>query len=260
MDKIAVSMPYRGCPDRLDRAIRSILMQTHKDITLFVIGDGEKPETKIEDPRLRVYTLEERNGPYFCHALVQRLAADHKWFAPHDADDYSELDRYARLLKRCSDRPEAGAAFSSVTRHHIDGRVDVRRPITSPINAKLFHRASHCGIIKMERLLGVGGYHPDFLVSWDTMVVSLLMMTGPVKFVGEPSYHYHFRSNGLTQSEDTRLGSEIRSEAHRVRQTIYNRCFKLYRANRPELIADEVVKTISPVTLRRLDDYHRKFS
>ena len=197
MGTITVSMPYRGVPDLVGRAVRSVLAQTYRDLRLIVIGDGEVPPLEgIEDPRLVVHVLPESRGAYFAHAVALEASPD-AWYAPHDADDYSDPDHLARLveLERVNG---TGAVISGVIWKHIEGRVNPMR--------------TQCwmGLYARSRLLEIGGIDPAERVAQDSHLVAVLQMAGRVVSATRPTYHHVRRPGSLTQDPETAIHSAFR--------------------------------------------------
>lgn len=227
---VLVAIPYFGCPGLVERAVRSILAQTVRDLALVVIGDGEEPPLgAVRDARLEVLTLPENRGPYF--ALSVALAASpHEWFSPHGADDWSDPEHLERLLATGGDAVATGAVW-----WHADDRVTVHRKDVG----------YEVGIFKTDRLRALGGYNPAERLSQDSLLLTLLRMTGPVGLTNEPTYHRVIREGSLTQSPATKRGSPARKAAWRRIHPIVARCWRLrtprrIRAYREGLVPAEV--------------------
>lgn len=106
---------YRGGDLLFERALRSVLDQTHSNIEVIVVCDGRDEETvrrleALGDSRVKA-VQRPRNGPYpqdaearwkvagshpFNHALAFATGA---WIAPIDQDDEWEPDHLAVLLE-----------------------------------------------------------------------------------------------------------------------------------------------------------------
>src|SRR5262249_12081354 len=117
---ITVSLPYFRCRPFLRRAVDSILGQTHHEITLIVMNDGETPEpwdllADIKDSRLVRFDLDANRGRYFADAVALAATSD-RYFMIQDADDWSSLER-AALLYEVLREDHAEAAFSAVNEY-----------------------------------------------------------------------------------------------------------------------------------------------
>ena len=214
---VVVSMPTYQTPQKLlRRAVESVLAQTHDDLLLVLVEDGEPaPHVPIDDDRLVRIRLPHNRGRYFSDAVVTEAIADRPdlvWIV-HDADDWSEPQRLERLLPALED----GAAVAPYWRHQHN-----RDFVQEPSRGRLLlpkqgfvHLAHWCsGAYTSERVQRAGGIHPGFRVGFDTLFVRLLAMTGPVGIGRHPDYHWCRRSSGsLTTSEATRFGSSARATA-----------------------------------------------
>jgi Glycosyl transferase family 2 len=106
---------YRGGDVLFERALRSVLEQTHSRLEVIVVCDGQEPETvtrirEVGDPRLKV-VQRPRNGPYpdesaarwqvaGVHPFNQAVAlAKGAWIAPIDQDDEWSRDHLEVLLR-----------------------------------------------------------------------------------------------------------------------------------------------------------------
>lgn len=204
---VTVSMPWHGAPEFLERAARSVLAQSVTDLRLVVVGDGEPPPLRIADPRLVLYTLPRNRGTYFAHQLVLTATPD-AWFAPHDADDWTDPDHLARLMAPKRDAVVPGVLCFHEARHHRTGN--------RPDGGLFEHRAIgwHVGLFAVGRLRAIGGYEPDTRLSQDTHVLRLLDLTGGcLRLRGQPTYHRNKRAGSLTTAKATGLRSQARAAA-----------------------------------------------
>lgn len=198
---ITVAMPYRGAPEYVRQAVQSVLAQTERNLRLVVIADGEQPPLAgIRDSRLEVYALPESHGTYFAHQLILSATPD-AWYAPHDADDWTEPDHLERLLA-CG-VPAVGMGSIWL---HINGTAKVYRGMAER------QAVFHVGLFATERLRSIGGYNPAERIGQDTIVLRLLSRTGPyVRFAPDhPTYHRRKHPGSLTTSPFTNHRSEER--------------------------------------------------
>jgi glycosyltransferase involved in cell wall biosynthesis len=205
-----VAMPYYGCPELVERAVRSVLAQSHRDLHLVVIGDGDAPPLAgIHDSRLDVYVLPENRGPYFVQQ-VALLANPHALYAPHAADDWSDPDHLERLLAVGGEAVITGAVW-----WHQGDRVKV-------------HEASYeVGLFATSRLLALGGHNPAERMGQDTLMIRLLRMTGETRATHYPTYHRVKRSGSLMTAALTRPGSALRNEMRARNRVVYARAVGL---------------------------------
>jgi hypothetical protein len=134
---VSVVIPTRG-RDRLlrDRAIPSVLAQTHQNFEVVVVGDAASDETRVVvesfgDPRLSFFNLPYR-GPYpdepAAAWLVSGVPARNEavdrarglWIAPLDDDGAFRPHHIERLLARAREQ-ELELCFGQHCQHLPDG-------------------------------------------------------------------------------------------------------------------------------------------
>lgn len=205
---ILVAIPFYGPVDLLERAVRSCLAQTERDIQVLVIADGQKvPSLGISDSRLDVYELPVNRGPYFAQQ-VAITANPHAWYAPHGADDWSDPDHLARLMAVGGRAVVTGAVFF----HDQHDRVRV-------------HEASYeVGLFTTARLRDIGGHNPAERMGQDTLLIRLLRLTGTVRSTHEPTYHRVKRPDSLMTSPLTKPGSDARNAMRARNRAVLREC------------------------------------
>ena len=213
--QVTISIPYRGCGDYVVQAVRSALAQTHRNLTVVVVNDGDPVPpwdllAGIDDPRLVCFDLDRNRGRYFADAVVLAATAS-PYFAPQDADDWTEPDRIATLLRTLRETHSVGV-FSGHVEHYPGGQARPVRldRVRQPVGDRLVHRALHVGLFDADALRALGGYYAGFRVGYDTLLVTLLQMTGPVAFVDQHLYHRRMRAESLTSARATGMASAHR--------------------------------------------------
>lgn len=206
--KVTVSMPtWRTPPALLRRAVQSVLGQTHRDLMLVVVGDGEIPSLgDVKDSRLVVWSLPENRGRYFIDAVVAR-AAQTPWFTVHDSDDWSDPHRLERMLARSSGAEVVAGAETVHTSTRASHKLDPKRFNHYKMD-HLFHISA---LYRTEVIDGL--IHPGFRVGYDTLLSNLLTLSTDVRFSPEPHYHRCFRPGSLTNSPATGMSSPTRRRA-----------------------------------------------
>ncbi len=116
---ISVLMCTYQSASTLERACRSILDGSYKDLELIVVDDGSTDFTPAVleqlafDPRLRAVRLEQNMG--LTHGLNLALAqAKGAYIARMDADDVSHPDRLSKELTYLEAHPELGYVSCAV--------------------------------------------------------------------------------------------------------------------------------------------------
>lgn len=228
---VTVAMPYYGCPDLVERAVRCVLAQTHRDLRVLVIGDGEDPPlSNVMDSRLEVYRLPENHGAYFALQLALRATPD-AWFAPFGADDTADPEHIENLLRvAAKDNVEAVYAGSVWWGTGYERQRDA---------------AYEVGAYTPSRLLSFGGYNPAERIAQDTLMIHLLRISGTFSYTRQPTYHRVKRPGSLTTATETGLNSPARMAVRQRNLKTYHRCRKLgeprlMREYREELVPRNV--------------------
>lgn len=101
---VSVIMPAYNAAETIEKSIRSVLMQTHRNLELIVADDGSTDGTadvveKIaaEDARVRLLRNAENRGCYFVRNDALR-ASKGNYIAIQDADDLSLKDRLEKQM------------------------------------------------------------------------------------------------------------------------------------------------------------------
>lgn len=213
---ITVSLPYYQTPESVRRAVESVLGQTHEDLVLVVVNDGDAPETAwaplrdLDDPRLVLFDLPENRGRYFCDAVTLAACVTPYW-TTHDSDDWSDLERLKKLF---SAAPGNDAVFGGYTQHRKDGSTKEKHPKVEEIlgSDTLRHVAHHTGLYRTAALRSIGGPHPQYRVAWDTFQVAVVANLFRWAVVPDPLYHYQQRPGSLVQAPATSMKSEYRQK------------------------------------------------
>lgn len=237
---ITVVVPFYGAPELLAPCVQSLLGQTYRDLRVVVIADGVDVPPLPSDPRLAVYRLPENRGVYFAQALAL-AACDSEWFSIHAHDDWSDRDRFERLMQHAT--PEVDAV--------LGGSIEHRGATASPRRTK-WHRGGRrprhigsiaTGVFRTSALRELGWWsHPEFRVGYDSMMTNLVVRhLRWIHVPGEFGYHRVVRRDSLTRSPATGLRSEYRAASTSRRAALWNEY-----ADRPALIpvADDVAADV----------------
>jgi glycosyltransferase involved in cell wall biosynthesis len=244
MTVLIVVPTWRTPQHMLDRCISSILNQTHKDLCLLVIGDGERPNIRSTDSRLVVHTTEINRGRYFIDGAAQR-ATPFKWYSPHDADDWSEPDRLENLWQY----RESGTVWSDHINHRGSSQVRMSFPrATKPLGPTQKRQACHLGLYRIDRLHATGMYHPCYRVHYDSLHNSLIKMTGPITYSPNAKYHRVKWAGSMTMRPDIGLRTAYREAVAQKCRELYRRAYDLYINGRSDEIARMIQSTIDPAT------------
>lgn len=233
---ITVVVPYYAAAGFVDLAVRSILSQTYRDLRCVVIGDGETPPVEyMRDPRLVIYTLPQNHGTYYATA-VALAACDTEWFSIHAADDWSERDRFARLITESDD---VDVVFGGSVEHRGD-RVSPRPVRFRKAGQRPVHVGSIAtGIFRTEALRAFGWWaQPEYRVGYDSMMVNLALRVLRWRHIpGEYGYHRVIRGDSLTRDPATGIGSKYRHKSNVRRDALWNRVVAAPQDQWPALLA-----------------------
>jgi glycosyltransferase involved in cell wall biosynthesis/protein-L-isoaspartate O-methyltransferase len=230
---VTLSLPYHRAGDTIVGAVESVLSQTHRDLRLVVVNDGDPhlpwPLLEhVDDERLVRFDLDANRGRCFADAVVL-AATDSPWFGVQDADDWSEPERVARYLVALRERHAEFAVGAQWL--HAEGRVSVETNdrVLEPLSERMRHIGHHCGLAGTDVLRSFGGIHPGYRFGYDTLLVNLLRMAARVAEGGEPLHHRRRHGGSLTSSPETGIGSPARLAAQRRLSALYQRARRCHQ-------------------------------
>lgn len=248
-DEVLVPIAYYGCASYVRRAVDSVLAQTHRNIRVVVINDGDPnppwPALEdIEDPRLWRVDLTENRGCYFAVEAARRSAAS-PFLLIQDADDWSERTRISRLL-RMARTANTGAACSGQEVHYLSGpdyrpdglpaamrEEEFSDRVSRKPSSVLRFRCMHHGLFRTDFLHRIGGYYGGVRVSYDTLVIGLAHLLGELTYTSDRLYHRVCRRGSLMTDPKTALGSTYRQSVNSRLADIYAEVFAALDGNRP---------------------------
>src|SRR5262249_54874170 len=118
-DAVDVILPTCRRPHTIGFAIRSVLLQTHRDFVLHVVGDGCDAETErvvaaVDDPRLRFRRFPKAMGFGYEHRNVVLRATTAPFVAYMTDDDLWFPDHLERGIAHLRARSLGLVAFRSI--------------------------------------------------------------------------------------------------------------------------------------------------
>jgi hypothetical protein len=154
---------------------------------------------------------------------VVLAACDTEWFTIHASDDWSQPDRFERLMA-ASDGYDVVFGGSI---HHKKGRATPRE-VNFDLAATedvLLHRGSFCvGVFRTAALRRIGGPHPEYRMAYDTMMVHLVCRAHRWRHLpDEFGYQRVWRMGSLTKDPATGMHSPARTEARNRRDELWRR-------------------------------------
>lgn len=243
---VTVVIPFYGPEEFLIQCVESLLNQTHKDLTILIIGDGI-PVPEFSDSRVVSYSLPDNRGTYFCRQ-VGLLATRTEWLAVMDADDWAE-PTWIQEMMDLAVRDNLDMVHSSTRFQIEDDGAHVVRPFpkarhtTSPV--MLRHITSHVGLYRANVLRAIGGYNPGQRFGWDTLLVSMLRRRVRWGLIDTPLWHRRRHPEAMTRRPDTRPDSPARLRNQSFLQMVYRKAQRvpdpgkyLHSLFPPELVAE----------------------
>jgi glycosyltransferase involved in cell wall biosynthesis len=117
---VAIAMPVRDCEATIETAIRSILHQSYRHWTLFIMEDGSADHTRAlaekhtSDGRVKVLADGRGRGTEARLNQAISLSEGHEYFARMDGDDVSYPERLERQIATLEGDPGLDLLGSSV--------------------------------------------------------------------------------------------------------------------------------------------------
>jgi glycosyltransferase involved in cell wall biosynthesis len=186
-----------GCwnnADTLERAARSILDQTVRDIELIVVDDGSTDDTPavvdgLGDPRVRRLALPHMGISRSLNEGLREARAP--FVAIQDADDWSEPERLERQLAVLEARPDVAVVGTRM--HEVDEAGAPLAPRTS-FTAGDVRKAllrfnpipNSCACMRRDVVLAAGGFDPRYLYAMDYDLWLRVAETHAVVTLDEP--------------------------------------------------------------------------
>jgi hypothetical protein len=213
---VLVAIPYYRTPEYVERAVHSVLAQTHRDLACVVIGDGESPPLRIRDDRLVVHSYPTNHGVYFAQD-VAIWASPFEWYAPMGSDDWLDSDHIERLLSHEADM--ACGALTYHNAHYCSGD-----PGHVRCSGIVVRKAYEVGIYRTERYREIGAHNPGERIGQDSLTLRVMRIVAPVGATTHPTYHRLGRQGSLCTAPETNRESPARVAMRRRNRTIVARC------------------------------------
>lgn len=226
---VLVAIPYWRTPDYIERAVRSVLLQTVRDLVCVVVGDGEEPPLRaVHDDRLVVHSYPVNRGVYFAQD-VAIWASPFEWYAVVASDDWVDPDHLERLLAQ-----EADLACGALWAHgEGEGYCGEANRGHARCRGRLVRKAYEVGIYRTRRYTEIGAHNPSERIGQDSLTLAVMRLAGPVGQSDVPTYNRLFREGSLCTSPETRNGSVARNEMRKRNRFIYRQCGRIIRRSPP---------------------------
>ncbi len=227
--KFAIMLPTCNRGWLLPRAIDSVVAQTHREWSLYIVNDGSTDNTDVvvapylSDPRIHYIRLDENRGKM--HAL--NIALDR--IVPDGADWFTVVDDDDQLVDRCLELvhaevlryPDHGLiVFSTV---HPDGTPITRMKVTGPRNylwarmlsRKVVHDAHEFGLV---RLLRDQRFHAPARTAMIRIFWGEFSLKAGSVFCNQPTRITEYLCDGITRTQ--RRGSRRRRTEGRLKRAM----------------------------------------
>lgn len=240
MPLISVIIPAYKRGHVIERAIGSILGQTHQDFEILVVDDGSQDDTESvvaslakKEPRIRYFCHDTNRGAQAARNTGAK-AAQGEWIAFLDSDDYFTPNSLeVRMLtagnegvkvvhSKCLvlEKDESMTAYGSPL---LSGYI-YRELLTHP--GPLFS-----GLLIAKEALEKISYLDEQIISyqdWDTVI--RLAQYYPFGFVAEPTFIYDCRG-------DDNISKNMTREAEGYRQVFNKHFFEIVKQLSPRILA-----------------------
>jgi glycosyltransferase involved in cell wall biosynthesis len=223
-----------GCwnnADTLERAARSILDGSLRELELLIVDDGSTDQTEelarsFGDQRVRYLKLPHMGISRSLNVGLSEARAP--FVAVQDADDWSEPERLERQVELLEHRPEVAVVGARM--HEVDGAGSPLAPRTAfaagdvrGVLMRFNPIPNSCACFRREAALEVGGYDPDYLYAMDYDLWLRLAERHPVVILDEPlATRSMSGGNVAARKERAQIGEtiSIRLRALRRRRTL----------------------------------------
>lgn len=213
---VLVCIPTYGVRGELvEKAVRSVLAQTHRDLVCVVIGDGEEPPLpRLADSRLVVHSYPVNRGAYFAQD-VAIWASPHELYAIVASDDWVDPDHIERMLG-------LGDVACGALYYHNDHYPD----------GIIIRKAYEVGLYRTKRYTEIGAHNPNERIGQDSLTLKVMRIVAPVGATTHPTYHRFGRQGSLSTHPSTDRFSRARIEMRQRNRAIAKECQRLRTPDR----------------------------
>ncbi len=198
-------MPTLNDAEYIERAVESILDQSHSDFELMIIDDGSTDGTverikQFSDERLSLVQREDETGVASArNEGIRRTSGE--YIAVHDADDWSDPERFEKQVAYLDANPEVALVGTGAYLVDKNGNIQSqRRVLESPSLAELVdHNEFVHGSVMMRReaLEFANGYDGWFETAEDYDLWLRIAADREVRNIDEPLYYFRKHENSL---------------------------------------------------------------
>lgn len=204
-------MPAYNCEKYVKQAIDSILDQTYKNFELLIADDCSSDSTKqmidsYSDIRIKRFHNSENLGYLKAsNKLFKQCTGDYISF--QDADDYSDTERFKKLMEYLNANPDIDCVGSAIKRIDVEGQIlnDRLYPLSdSDIRSEfLKNKIVFTGsalLLKKKVITKTGIYNEYFdrIGSEDIYLFSFILQNFKVANLSDALYYYRTNPASVT--------------------------------------------------------------
>ncbi|MCD8511609.1 MAG: glycosyltransferase [Bacillus sp. (in: Bacteria)] len=233
---ISIIMSVYNGEKYLQEAVDSVLAQTYTNIELIIVNDGSTDSTKsilntIKDKRARVIHFKKNRGA--AQALNLGIHKAHgEWIAINDADDISypkRIEEQVNYLKKHPDLVGIGTLVKYFTDHpklpikklkigekrnnYFQSRESIRNQMI--FGSPVIHSSM---MFSKEVFMEVGGYNPDYTITYDHELWLKLLEKGDIEKVPKVLLNYRVNPSSLAHRNNYKTSNEIQVTSSRAIQ------------------------------------------
>jgi glycosyltransferase involved in cell wall biosynthesis len=222
---LSVVMAGYNADQYIQRAVESILGQTYRHFELIIIDDGSTDRSweilrNFQDSRIRLIRNDHNLGQT-CSLNKGLALARGEIIVRHDADDYSNTDRFRVQVDFLRNHPDVGLLGASY--YFVDDQDELLDIVYLPetnaeLQARLLEGNIFCHgsvMIRTDIIRKVGGYNEAFRVTQDYDLWLRLAEHCKLANIQQPLYYFRFdgetitRKNRPTQLAFRRLARDL---------------------------------------------------
>ncbi len=206
-DLITVYIPNHNYENYLDKAIKSVLNQTYKNLELIIIDDGSSDNSKTiiqnysNNKKIKII-FQKNKGLNISNNIALKLSKG-KYILRLDADDWLDPNCIEILYNTISKDKNIGFVFSDYYLVDIKDNIikQVRRHDFRKV--KLLDQPAHgaCSLIKTNLLLEYGGYSEKFNCQDGFDLWLKFIGRKKILNVNLPLFYYRQHPNSLSSNE-----------------------------------------------------------
>lgn len=223
MNKVSVIIPTFKRPDKLDRAIESVLSQTYPNVEVIVVDDNN-PDTEgrklteakmapyADNPRVK-YVKHDYNKNGSAARNTGARVSDGKYIAFLDDDDVFYPEKIEAQVKRLEELPdEYAVCYTDAVCEKENGKISILSEkregdlYFEALTRELSFVAGSNLFIRKDAFESIGGFDESFIRSQDKEIVTRLLKKykiarAPVKGVHVYLYENHSFFNPIKVTE-----------------------------------------------------------